>query len=138
MLMQHSRTFIGFRWQTALRLYWYRIIHGKHPPGGRLPAFELLPQGQISMIAAPLSKLALAYFIGSAIELLVSGYPLAAPTAARMLVFLEYRQPASCTNITRGSAVAYMDGDNVSVAKETPAGYQFEVAKCEPSSATQP
>jgi hypothetical protein len=31
-----------------------------------------------------------------------------------------------------------MDGDNVSVAKETPAGYQFEVAKCEPSSATQP
>ena len=117
--------------RNAARLFWYRLRHGKCPPGRIVAPTGFMPDEDIMLVTAPLSKIALGVVLWSAIHLIMQGLPLLTPALLNLIVSIEYRSNSSCTNIDMHLPVVYMEDGYVSVARRSSSGFDFEVVKCE-------
>lgn len=126
-----ARPLFPKKWYQRVRLFWYRIRMGKKPPGEVVPSSGPLSQGEISLLASPISTVAVVYALITILQSTVQVFPHAQPILARAMVAIEYRQGGACRNIGREVRLAYMDDGLVSIATWNGVSYEFEVKKCE-------
>ena len=130
MIFGQTQIFLTNGSRERLRLYWYRIINGHRPVGGIVPKIGFLPKAHISLMASPLSKLAVVALMSSLLSDPVRALAVVHPLMTTALVALEYRSGSQCKNVGDVLPVAYMEDGWVSVARRDGDAYVFGVQRC--------
>lgn len=130
MIFGQTQIFLGSGPKERLRLYFYRIVHGRKPLGGKVPKAGFLPKAHISLLASPLSKLAFVMVLSPLLSNPVGAHSAIKPALETALLALEYRDSSRCLKFEASSLVAYMEDGWVSVAHKENGTYIFEVRKC--------
>lgn len=131
MLLGQPLLLFASGWKKRLELRWYRLVHGHKPPGGVVPKAGMLPQAHITLVASPLSKLAVVVVLSPLMQDPVEALPSLKPAMASALVEMEYRSGSRCKDIGAAAKVAYMENGWVSVARGEKGNHVFDVVQCE-------
>ncbi len=130
LLVGYWRPLLGASRGERLRLLYYRITHGKRPPGGKLPKRKLFQVDDLSMFARPVCTAAVIAVVGGLLAEFANAASGLRQTVEYAIVGMEYRSATSCLNLPKDSLVAYMEDGNVSVASGDARKRRFEVQKC--------
>jgi hypothetical protein len=130
MFFQQLSPFAGQHRLQKIRMFRYRLTHGRRPPGNVLPAVGSGILDDMLVFARPLSTLAVIGALGLLLQALQNLSRAYQPYVTEALVALEYRSGSSCIGFEKALGVVYMDDGNVSVARRNGRNVEFSVEAC--------